>query len=53
MLDVVADAVHRLSRDEWWTSVRGALDGLSAADVASYEGETWALDAAAADGLNG
>ena len=52
MLDVVTDAVHRLSRDEWWLSVRGALDGLSAAQTASYQAESRGFDAAAADGLD-
>lgn len=52
MLDVVTDAVHRLGRDEWWSSVRGALDGLSDADAASYQAESRRLGAAAADGLD-
>ena len=52
MLDVVTDAVHRLGRDEWWSSVRSALDGLSAAEVASYQCESRELDAAAADGID-
>ena len=52
MINVVTDAVHRLSRDEWWSSVRGALDGLSAAEAASYRAESRGLDAAAADGLD-
>ena len=52
MLDVVTDAVHRLGRDEWWSSVRGALDRLSDAEAASCQSEGWGLDAAAADGLD-
>lgn len=52
MLDVVTEAVHRLGREEWWSSVRGALDGLSDAEAASYQAESRALDAAAADGLD-
>lgn len=53
MLDVVADAVHRLGREEWWSSVRGSLDALSEADAASYCAESCRFDAAAADGLDG
>ena len=52
MLDVVTDAVLRLGRDEWWSSVRGALDDLSAANVAGYQSESRGLDAAAADGID-
>ena len=52
MLDVVTDAVHRLGRDEWWLSVRGALDGLSDAEAALYRAEIRRLEAAAADGLD-
>ncbi|WP_419854458.1 hypothetical protein [Candidatus Poriferisodalis sp.] len=43
---------HRLSRDEWWTSVRAALDHLDSEQVASYQAESRCLDAAAADGLD-
>lgn len=52
MLDVVTDAVHRLDREEWWSSVRGALDALNDAEVASYRAESGILDAAAGDGLD-
>lgn len=51
MQDVVVDAVHRHSRDEWWASVHSALDDLGAAETASYQAESSRLDAAAADGL--
>lgn len=51
MLEVVTDAVHRLSRDEWWDSVRDALDGLDAAEVALYQAESSMLDTAASDGM--
>ena len=53
MVDVVTDAVHRLGREEWWLSVRGALDGLTEADAASYREESRRLEAASADGLDG
>lgn len=53
MLEVVTDAVHRLGRDEWWSSVRDALDGLTSSEVASYQVESQQLDSAAsADGLD-
>ena len=52
MLDVVTDAVHRLSREEWWSSVRDALDGFDGAEAAAYQAESRRLDAAAADGLD-
>ena len=51
MLEVVTDAVHRLGRDEWWSSVHDALDGLSSTEVDSYQAESLELDAAASDGL--
>lgn len=53
MVDVVTDAVHRLGREEWWSSVRSALDRLNDADAASYHAESRRLDAGAAgDGLD-
>lgn len=52
MLEVVTDAVHRLGRDEWWSSVRGALDGLSPSEVNDYQVESRRLDAASGDGLD-
>ena len=53
MLDVVAEAVHQLAREEWWSSVHGALDGLDDAEAASYQAESRGLEAATADGLDG
>jgi len=53
MLTVVTDAVHRLGREEWWMSVRGALDELHDAEAASYRAESRRLESAAADGLDG
>lgn len=52
MLEVVTDAVHRLGRDEWWSSVRDALDELTPNDVAGYQAESRQLDVASADGLD-
>ena len=52
MLEVVTDAVHRLGREEWWSSVRAALDELDDAEAASYHAESLRLDAAAPDGLD-
>jgi len=51
MLEVVTDAVHRLGRDEWWSSVRDALNGLNPSEVSTYQVESQQLDAAAMDGL--
>lgn len=52
MLEVVTDAVHRLGRDQWWSSVRDSLDQLSSSEVASYHAESERLDAVSADGLD-
>ena len=52
MVDVVADAVHRLGRDEWWQAARSALDGLTEAEAAAYQAESRGLSAATADGLD-
>ena len=52
MVDVVADAVHQLGRDEWWSSVRDALDDLTPSEVDAYQMESQRLDAAAVDGLD-
>ncbi len=51
MLEVVADAVHRLGRDDWWSSVRDALDDLSPTDTAGYRTESEQLDGSSSDGL--
>lgn len=52
MQEIVADAVQRLSQDEWWASVRSALDDLSTEETASYQADSGRLVAAAADGLD-
>ena len=52
MVEVVADAVHRLGRDEWWLAARSALDGLTPVEAASYQAESRGLSATAADGLD-
>jgi predicted transcriptional regulator len=51
MLDIVTDAVHRLSRDQWWDNVHDAIDAMDADEIGSYRDETDQLDGAAADGL--
>jgi hypothetical protein len=51
MLDVVTDAVHRLSRDQWWDTVHDAIDQMTPEEVAGYQTETDRLNDAAADGL--
>lgn len=53
MLEVVTDAVHRLGRDDWWVSVRTALDDLSSAEVSAYQADSQHFGAASADGLKG
>ena len=52
MLEVVDDAVHRLGRDEWWSSVREGLDRMSASEVAEYRSDGNQLEGASADGLD-
>jgi hypothetical protein len=52
MLEVVTDAVLRLGRDEWWSSVMDALDELSPTEVAHYQAESQQFATAAADGLD-
>ncbi len=51
LLDVVTEAVRRLSREQWWATVHQALDGMTETDQAAYQGEVEALDGAAGDGL--
>jgi predicted transcriptional regulator len=53
MLDVVTDAIHRLTRAQWWDSVHEALDEMSDEEVAAHQAQTAQLDHAAADGLRG
>ena len=53
MLDVVTDAIHRLSREAWWSTVHDALDVMTAEDVAAYHVAADRLDGAVADGLRG
>lgn len=52
MDDVVVDAAPRLGRDEWWSSVRDALDDLVPSEVDAYQMESRRLDTAAVDGLD-
>ena len=52
MLEVVADAIHRLTREEWWAGVHEALDQMPADEVDDYRAESAQLDGAAADGLD-
>ena len=53
MIDVVADAVNRFGRDQWWSSVWDALDDLAPSEVDAYRMESRQLDTAAIDGLDG
>lgn len=52
MTDVVADAVGRLSRDDWWGGVHRALDELGPNDLAELHGDQALFDVAAGDGLD-
>ena len=52
MLQVVADAIHRLTRDEWWADVHDALDQLQPTEADGYRQEADRLGGAAADGLD-
>ncbi len=53
MLQVVSDAIHRLGRDQWWGTVREALEQMSDDDHTGYRAEARGLDGAASDGLRG
>ena len=52
MAEVVTEAIKRLTRDHWWSSVQASLDAMTIEDIASYQAETLDLDCSAADGLN-
>jgi hypothetical protein len=51
MLEVVTDAVHRLTRDQWWESVHEAIDTMTTEEIGAYRAEAERLDGTAADGL--
>ena len=51
MVDVVSEAIHRLTRDEWWDGVHRELDGMTLEETAAYRAESKQLDGAADDGL--
>ncbi|MCA1692214.1 MAG: hypothetical protein LC733_08465 [Actinobacteria bacterium] len=53
LLDVVSDAIHRLSREEWWDNVHDAIEKLTDDEHAAYEAEVEVLDDAAGDGIRG
>ncbi len=53
LVEVVADAVHRLSRDEWWDQLHSRLDSLSEAEATDLANETERLDDTTQDGLGG
>ena len=52
LVEVVSDAVHRLERDEWWSTVHEALDGWGPQDVESYRSDHRRLDITASDGMD-
>lgn len=51
MVDIVIDAVHRLSQDQWWDNVHDAIEAMTADEAEDYRAETDQLDSATADGL--
>ena len=51
MLDIVIDAVDRLSQDQWWDNVHDAIEAMTADEAEDYRAETDQLDSATADGL--
>lgn len=51
MVDVVTDAIQRLTREQWWDRVHDAIDAMSPDQVDSYRAESEKLDTSAADGL--
>lgn len=53
MLDVVSDAIHRLTKDQWWDAVHDSINAMTPDQVAEYQANTEHLDRAAADGLRG
>jgi len=53
MVQVVADAIRGLEREQWWDSVREGLDALSDADADAYRADVAALDGSTSDGLVG
>lgn len=52
MLEVVSDAIHRLSRERWWDAVHDAIDVMTDDDQTAYGAEVAVLDGAATDGLH-
>ena len=51
MLDVVAEAIRRLSRDQWWAGVHAAIEGSDPDALAGYHDEARVLDHAVSDGI--
>lgn len=52
MLEVVTEAIHRLTRDEWWDRVHGALDQLPPDEADLLRAQSEQFDGTAADGLD-
>jgi predicted transcriptional regulator len=53
MIDVVSDAIRRLERDRWWSSVHEALDAMTDDEWSAYSEAARVLDAVSGDGLRG
>jgi predicted transcriptional regulator len=43
MVEVVAEAVQRLNRDDWWTTVRAGFDSMNTDEAAAYQREAMGL----------
>lgn len=52
MLDVVTDAIHRLTTEQWWDTVHDVIDAMSPEQLASYQAEADQLDSTAGDGFH-
>ncbi len=51
LLDVVADAVARLKRDQWWAQVHEELETITPAELGDYHADAERRDVTTADGL--
>ncbi len=52
LLDVVADAVARLKRDQWWAQVHAELETMTAEELVEYHADIETLHAVTSDGLD-
>ena len=52
MVDVVTDAIHRLTTEQWWDTVHDALEQMAPEDVAAYQAEAARLDVVVGDNIH-